>query len=62
MEQLIEFLSLKLVNAPHEEAIQEAISRVIKSGWYVLGRETEAFESEFATYCEIGRASCRERV
>ena len=53
MEQLIEFLSLKLVNAPHEEAIQEAISRVIKSGWYVLGRETEAFESEFATYCGV---------
>jgi dTDP-4-amino-4,6-dideoxygalactose transaminase len=49
---MIEFLNLKSVNAPHEAAIREAIGRVIDSGWYVLGQETEAFEQEFATYCE----------
>jgi len=29
----------------------EALNRVIHSGWYVLGKEVEAFESEFAEYC-----------
>lgn len=28
-----------------------AAQRVINSGWYLLGPETEAFESEFAKYC-----------
>lgn len=50
---MIEFLSLKAVNAPHDTAIREAIGRVIDSGWYVLGQETEAFEQEFAAYCGV---------
>ena len=49
----IEFLDLHRVNAPHEAAIREAIGRVIDSGWYVLGKETEAFEREFADYCGV---------
>lgn len=53
---MIEFLNLKRVNAPHELAMREAIHRVIDSGWYVLGQETEAFEQEFAAYC--GAAHC----
>ena len=53
MGQVIEFLNLKLVNAPHEAAIQNAIQRVLASGWYILGEETEAFESEFAAYCGV---------
>lgn len=32
------------------EAINEAIQRVLDSGWYILGREVEAFEREFADY------------
>jgi dTDP-4-amino-4,6-dideoxygalactose transaminase len=48
---MIDFLNLKRVNAPHEQAIREAIGRVIDSGWYILGQETEAFEHEFAAYC-----------
>ena len=53
---MIEFLSLKRVNAPHEAAMREAIGRVVDSGWYILGQETEAFEAEFAHYC--GAAHC----
>lgn len=34
----------------HSEFIQ-AFSRVISSGWYVLGNEVSAFEEEFAAYC-----------
>lgn len=31
--------------------IQQAVSRVITSGWFVLGPEVKAFEKEFASYC-----------
>ena len=49
---MIPFLDLK---APHVELkaeIAEAIERVVSSGWYILGPEVDAFESEFAAYCE----------
>jgi dTDP-4-amino-4,6-dideoxygalactose transaminase len=35
----------------HRTAIHEAVDRVFDSGWYILGREVEAFEAEFAAYC-----------
>lgn len=31
--------------------IDEAIARVLSSGWYLLGPELEAFEAEWAEYC-----------
>lgn len=34
----------------HKKEVDEAIKRVLDSGWYVLGREIEAFEEEFASY------------
>ena len=30
--------------------------RVLDSGWYILGREVEAFEDEFAAYCDVTHA------
>ena len=47
----ISFLDLKKVNDIHEEKINKAIERVIKSGWYVLGPEVEKFERSFAKFC-----------
>lgn len=38
------------------QALREAADRVIASNWYVLGREVESFEREFAAYC--GSAHC----
>jgi dTDP-4-amino-4,6-dideoxygalactose transaminase len=32
------------------DEIDAAIRRVLDSGWYVLGKEVEAFEAEFSTY------------
>ena len=32
--------------------IDAAVQRVLSSGWYILGAEVEAFEAEFAAYCE----------
>jgi dTDP-3-amino-2,3,6-trideoxy-4-keto-D-glucose/dTDP-3-amino-3,4,6-trideoxy-alpha-D-glucose/dTDP-2,6-dideoxy-D-kanosamine transaminase len=34
--------------------ISAAISRVVDRGWYILGPEVQAFEREFAGYCEAG--------
>jgi dTDP-4-amino-4,6-dideoxygalactose transaminase len=42
------------VGATYQELATEidaAVSRVLKSGWYLLGAELEAFEREFAAYC-----------
>ena len=30
-----------------------SVNRVLTSGWYILGRECAAFESEFAAYCGV---------
>jgi len=42
----VPFLSLVLDDDRHD--VRAAIERVVASGWYVLGPEVEAFESEFA--------------
>ena len=49
---MIPFLDLKKINAQYEIELKEACSRVIDSGWYILGNEVTEFEKEFATYCE----------
>jgi dTDP-4-amino-4,6-dideoxygalactose transaminase len=49
---MIPFLDLKRINEPHQVAIQQAVERVIQSGWYILGGEVEAFERQFAQYCQ----------
>ena len=49
---MIPFLDLKKINAQYEIELKEACSRVIDSGWYILGNEVTEFEKEFSTYCE----------
>jgi dTDP-3-amino-2,3,6-trideoxy-4-keto-D-glucose/dTDP-3-amino-3,4,6-trideoxy-alpha-D-glucose/dTDP-2,6-dideoxy-D-kanosamine transaminase len=36
----------------HEE-LTAAADRVISSGWFVLGREVQSFETQFAEYCNV---------
>lgn len=48
---MIPFLDLKAINHQRREALIEAATRVIDSGWYVLGQEVKSFEQEFASYC-----------
>lgn len=40
----------------HRDAISAAITRVLDSGTYVLGKEVESFERAFADYCGVGHA------
>ena len=49
---MIKFLDLKVVNQQYRPEIDAAIQRVLDSGWYLLGEEVEAFEREFADYCQ----------
>ena len=46
----IPFLSLKDVTALHGAEINEAVSRVVNSGWYLQGAENEKFEAHYAEY------------
>ncbi len=48
---IIPFLDLKAPYAELKNDLDAAYRRVMESGWYILGAEVEAFESEFASYC-----------
>ena len=48
---MIPFLHLKNINAQYREELIEAATRVIDSGWYIMGSELKAFEKEYAEYC-----------
>jgi dTDP-4-amino-4,6-dideoxygalactose transaminase len=48
----VPFLDLRATYLELEVEINEAISRVLNSGHYVLGPEVEAFEREYAAYSE----------
>ena len=37
----VPFLDYRVVNEPHFAAYQDAIRRVLESGWYILGKEVE---------------------
>jgi dTDP-4-amino-4,6-dideoxygalactose transaminase len=37
----------------HKEGIASAISKVLESGWYILGEECRLFEAEFASYVGV---------
>ena len=53
---MIEYESLAQSNAAYMQELEAAASRVIRSGWYVLGQEVAAFEREFAAY--VGAKHC----
>lgn len=53
---MIPFLDLKSINYRQHNELIDALRRVLDSGWWVLGRETEAFEEEFARFC--GTSHC----
>jgi dTDP-4-amino-4,6-dideoxygalactose transaminase len=47
----IPFGDLKLQYRALKVELDEAIQSVLESGWFVLGKNVSAFESEFAAYC-----------
>lgn len=53
---MIKFLDLKKINDQFEPFLSQAVSRVLDSGWYLLGKEVSEFEKEYARY--IGTDYC----
>ena len=53
---MIPFLSLKEVTSLHGVEINEAINRVVNSGWYLQGEENKRFEEDYAKF--IGAKYC----
>jgi len=47
----IPFLDLKAPYLELQQELDEAIARVVSSGWFIGGPEVEAFEAEYATFC-----------
>jgi dTDP-4-amino-4,6-dideoxygalactose transaminase len=50
---MIKFLDLQLINDKYKEDILDGINRVVESGWFILGTETDQFEKEFAEFCGV---------
>ncbi|MCL4146101.1 UNVERIFIED_CONTAM: hypothetical protein GTU68_000448 [Idotea baltica] len=48
---MIKFLDLQKINAQYEIELKEAANNVIDSGWYLMGKELEAFEQGYSTFC-----------
>ncbi|CAM4360759.1 DegT/DnrJ/EryC1/StrS family aminotransferase [Gillisia limnaea] len=50
---MIKFLDLQKINAQYEQELKEAANRVIDSGWYLMGKELESFEQNYAAFCKV---------
>ena len=48
---MIPFLDLKLPHHELREELQEAFTQVLDSGWFIQGKQLEAFETEYAAFC-----------
>jgi dTDP-4-amino-4,6-dideoxygalactose transaminase len=53
---MIKFLDLQAINSSYEPEITQAFIRVFQSGWYLLGDEVKAFETEYGNF--IGTGCC----
>lgn len=52
----VPFLDVAATNRDVQAELDEALRRVVASGWFVLGPEVDAFEAEWATY--VGARGC----
>lgn len=50
---MIKFLDLYKINERLRKEINDKITQVLDKGWYLLGKETENFEQNFAKYCGV---------
>lgn len=48
---MIKFLDLQQINLQYYTEFTGAFERVLKSGWFIMGKELEEFENKFANYC-----------
>lgn len=53
---MVKFLDLQKMTQKYGDEIHQAVSRIIDSGWYLLGHETAEFERNYAGF--IGTEHC----
>ena len=56
MQKLIPFLDLKNINKKYFKELNDANSKVLNSGFYIMGKELERFELDFGSY--VGSKYC----
>jgi dTDP-4-amino-4,6-dideoxygalactose transaminase len=52
----IPFNDFKKEYHAHKKGVDGAVQKVLESGWYILGKEVESFEKNFAEYIGAGHA------
>lgn len=50
---MIKFLDLHKVNQSYQPELNQAVQRVVDSGWYIHGEEGKAFDREYALYTGV---------
>lgn len=53
---MIKFLDIQAITRQHRDEYEQAISRVVESGWFLQGDETAAFEKSYSAY--VGTRHC----
>ena len=53
---MIPFLDLKAPYLELKQELDEAIARVVSSGWFIGGSEVDQFEADYARYCGAAHA------
>ena len=53
---MIKFLDIQKITNSYEPELSQAINRVVKSGWYLLGDEVKSFEKDYESF--IGAKFC----
>ena len=53
---MVKLLELQAITMMHGEEYEAAAKRVIESGWFLLGKENQTFEKDYAQY--IGTSHC----
>lgn len=49
----VDYENLKGLNAPFRAAYENSFDALLNSGWFILGKQTEAFETAFADYLGV---------
>ncbi|MBO4641440.1 MAG: GNAT family N-acetyltransferase [Bacteroidaceae bacterium] len=55
-DEKIKYLDLKQINNSFEPELSDEVTRVVKGGWYLLGKENERFSRHFSEY--VGTKYC----
>lgn len=50
---MIEFENLAKLNKPFFEEYKNSFSKTLESGWYILGKNVQKFEEDFAAFCGV---------